>query len=582
MGNYSTDSFPTNRWADSDALSNLSTAIASIDASIRHAFGFSVNALTAPFDIADDGSIVVQTSLAIGTSNAIIDVVDSIPASAGANEDQKIATVESIRAYLLAEVAETHTHDAYLNKDGTVELTANWDAGAYKITSAELSTDVISEEGSASGVTVDSCLIKDGQVASAVLAPDYLPLAAGSGSPLTGDLFLEAAGSYPAVRCTDTDLDSAWVELSTLGIKTSVGIGGTAYLAVHGAAGVTYTDNSSTEYDVWTEKDFDYTDYLLLTGGTIDGDLIIDYGPSLQVKVGAQEEIHDAVTGGSLGITFGAAAAATYLVGSATRPPYNAADLALFSDVIFPITFDTFIDKKERNAEYNIHGGLSLLDTGHDLGGGGSLAVTCGTGKIMLVINSGPDLIGDITITGTTVDRNTGAETGADTDTITIDGATSDESSTDASGNTKHSFDGAYISSKWFKGSINIESVDTDVDDMDTYQVSFEQINDSPTCEITTFDINALATNAAAWMYAYLYTLVVTGDKCDITRAATLDLPAAEVSADKFYRLRRGNLSLSLNGSSDGFWIDMFPGPLASAYWENINIKVWAEITPEV
>jgi hypothetical protein len=59
-----------------------------------------VNSLTAPFDIEDDGSIVVQTSIAIGTSNAMIDIVDSIPASAGANEELKLAHVDAIRTFL--------------------------------------------------------------------------------------------------------------------------------------------------------------------------------------------------------------------------------------------------------------------------------------------------------------------------------------------------------------------------------------------------------------------------------------------------------------------------------------------------
>lgn len=51
-----------------------------------------------------------------------------------------------------------------LLKDGTIALTANWDAGAKKITSAEFSTDTISEEGSGNGVTIDGVLLKDSQV----------------------------------------------------------------------------------------------------------------------------------------------------------------------------------------------------------------------------------------------------------------------------------------------------------------------------------------------------------------------------------------------------------------------------------
>jgi hypothetical protein len=29
-------------------------------------------------------------------------------------------------------------------------------------------------------------------------------------------------------------------------------------------------------------------------------------------------------------------------------------------------------------------------------------------------------------------------------------------------------------------------------------------------------------------------------------------------------------------------WVDVFPGPLASAYWEDINLKVWATIKSDV
>jgi hypothetical protein len=255
------------------------------------------------------------------------------------------------------------------------------------------------------------------------------------------------------------------------------------------------------------------------------------------------------------------------------------ADIAASANV--PVCLDTYIDVKQRLAEYNVHGGIDSIDTAHDLSAG-NLVTTVGTGKVMLVINAGGDLVGDIVVTGTTVDRDTGAETGADTDTLTIDSATTDNSDTDASGNTRHSFTGAYITSKWFKGSITISSADTAVTDMDTYQVSFEQWNDSPSYTLNTLDMNAKATNASAWMYVYLYTLEVTGDKCDITRLSTLDLPAAEVSANKYYRLRRGALATTLNGSTDGIWVDVFPGPLASTYWEDINLKVWATIKADV
>jgi hypothetical protein len=253
------------------------------------------------------------------------------------------------------------------------------------------------------------------------------------------------------------------------------------------------------------------------------------------------------------------------------------ADADIAAAVDQKILFRSYIDVKARNGVYSLHGGLDLLDTAHDLGAG-DLVVSCGTGKIMLSVNAGPDLDGEITITGTTVDRDTGVETADDTDTLTIDSATTDNTTTDAEGNSIPAFVGAYLTSKWFKGSITISSSDTDVTDMDTYQVSFDQMDDSPGITLDTFDITATATNSSAWLYAYLHTLHVTGDKCDIDDESSIALPAADVGSGLTYRLRRSGIDESFSGETDGFWVDFFPGPLASNYWENINIQVWARI----
>lgn len=48
--------------------------------------------------------------------------------------------------------------------DGSVPLSADWDMGGQKVTSAEFSTDVISEEGGGSGVTIDDTKIKDNYI----------------------------------------------------------------------------------------------------------------------------------------------------------------------------------------------------------------------------------------------------------------------------------------------------------------------------------------------------------------------------------------------------------------------------------
>jgi hypothetical protein len=259
----------------------------------------------------------------------------------------------------------------------------------------------------------------------------------------------------------------------------------------------------------------------------------------------------------------------------------GAGDIA--ASVYDSVCLSTYVDVKARNTTYDLHGAWDVLATGQPLDAvPTNIVVTVGTGKIVVVINAGSDLSGDITVTGTSVNRNTGAETAADTDTLTVDALTTDGSDTDADGNVRHSFTGAYITSKWFKGSVTLSTTNLTLTDVDVYQVAFEQFNDSPVINLKSFDMTALATNASAWMYAYLYTLVVSGDKCNITRESSLDLPTAEVSANKYYRLRRGNLTTVLNGTSDGIWVEMFPGPLASVYWEDINVKVWAKVKSDV
>jgi len=65
--------------------------------------------------------------------------------------------------------AVINTNFANLNSDkidvdGSVALTADWDAGEHKITVKELLTDTISEETTNAGVTIDGVKLKDSQV----------------------------------------------------------------------------------------------------------------------------------------------------------------------------------------------------------------------------------------------------------------------------------------------------------------------------------------------------------------------------------------------------------------------------------
>jgi hypothetical protein len=101
VGNFSTDSFPTERWASLDGLDNLPDAIASIDAAIRNLLGVSTNQLSQAMDIADTGAVRLLESLQIGdtTEPIISDIVNAIPDTPGASEQKELATVYAIRRF---------------------------------------------------------------------------------------------------------------------------------------------------------------------------------------------------------------------------------------------------------------------------------------------------------------------------------------------------------------------------------------------------------------------------------------------------------------------------------------------------
>ena len=244
--------------------------------------------------------------------------------------------------------------------------------------------------------------------------------------------------------------------------------------------------------------------------------------------------------------------------------------------VTVPKSFEHYVDVKERLLENNVHGGLDVLATAQPLNSVPTdLLVTAGISKLLIAVIAGSDFDGEITVTGTTVDRDTGGETADDTDIIIIDALTTDGAGTDGNGNPTHALTGAYITSKWFKGSVVLSTTNLTLTDVDVYQISFEQFGDVSDISLEAVDITALATNNSAWMDLHLYSVNVTNGKVDIANEGTLELLASEVNSGNRYRKRLGDLSIPLDGTTDGFWFDAFWGPLANIYWEDINAKIW-------
>ncbi len=428
-------------------------------------------------------------------------------------------------------------HTQYGRTDGTRAITG------LQTFNAGIATDTIAEKTAATGVTIDSLLIQDGNIA----AVDY---------------------AFVTANDIATDVTSAELEelsdASSTALHTHADIGDGPWLPLAGGdviGATTFGDGGTTNYSEFET----------------DGDLVLNGTANIAAVDYSFVTANDAATG----VT---AAELEELTDTSvtTLHAHAVGDHEHVTTSLPFLCFSNYVDIKARNAVYSMHGGLHNMDTGSPLNTDPTdIVVAAGSAKIMVVVNAGSDLDGEITVTGTTVNRDTGAETGADTDTLTVDALTTDASDTDASSNARYSFTGAYITSKWFKGTVTLSTVDLTLTDVDTYCVAFEQFNDTPVVTITTLDITAKATNANAWLYSYLYTLKVTGDKCNIARVASLDLPAAEVTANVYYRLRRGALAIAIDGTTDGIWLDVFPGPLASAYWEDMNFKVWATLETE-
>ncbi len=238
-----------------------------------------------------------------------------------------------------------------------------------------------------------------------------------------------------------------------------------------------------------------------------------------------------------------------------------------------------------RAAESNWNGGLLELDNAAALNSGAPFVMsTKGSGKFIIVVNAGGDMVGVITATGTSVDRDTGAQTASDTSVMTLTGVTTDSSTTDANGNVVHVFTKAYITDKWFTGVVTLTTADVAITDMDIFHVSFEQFNDQSNIVINTFDANIFTTNVNAEFDAYLFCLEVTGDECNVTLCSELHVGAVggakaqTAQANKYFRLRQGAIAKSLDGSTDGFWVDVAYAN-SPVYVEDVTLKIWATKT---
>lgn len=235
-----------------------------------------------------------------------------------------------------------------------------------------------------------------------------------------------------------------------------------------------------------------------------------------------------------------------------------------------------FLDVVQKNQNEHWNGSLDVELTGQVLNSGSPIGpVPQGIGNVMIVVNAGTDIIGTITVTGDTVDKDTGVVTIGDTEDLALTQLAVDNTSTDAEGNTIYDIENALMTQKWFKGAFTLSTADVTLTDVDIYHCTYTRNNETPGISVETYNLTALATNDNAWLYSYLYTVRDTPPLVTIKAAVALTVTAAESVADEYYRLRRGNLGIDLDSTTDGFFVMHHFGPDNQARWEDVSASIW-------
>ena len=235
----------------------------------------------------------------------------------------------------------------------------------------------------------------------------------------------------------------------------------------------------------------------------------------------------------------------------------------------FPLNTKTTLD--------SVHGALLInaSETGIILNSTTPITGDGGISKVMGIVLAGTVLTGSYTITGTSVDRNTGVETVGDSEIVAVNGLSINTSTVDANGNTVYNYSNAYISSKWWKGSLTFSTTDLDLTEIRFAQLAYEQFNDSPNITVNSFDAHYIISNANAIMDAYLYSVVVTGNTVTVANIASLKHLAGEFPLSS-YRKRIGNLDIPIDGTTSGVFVDLWLKPSTLQYFSSFTLKIWA------
>jgi hypothetical protein len=328
------DGFPLRRADANTRGDDYQYVIQSLDAAIRHTFGLPTGvSMTPAFSIDEDGHVEILKTLTIGSDVQIDEIIDSIPTSAVAGEDEQLATVNALRGFI-GDAVEVYllSLDTFVLKAGdtmTGALTAN--GGITAATDLDIT---------------NALFVNDPRLDSGVaLRSDGAALVQYDGGVLVGDasktLRMTGSATRPTYKGSNLALVSDFVDMGgiTLDYVPKIGgdfsglVGFEAGLRIASANQIVMDYNAGADDFVLAEVGTDALGDVVFDSGAgthrFTGDLRID--EALQLDTGSG--FVDILTYTAVQVQLGNAGADLAFLGADSRPLYNGADLALLTDL---------------------------------------------------------------------------------------------------------------------------------------------------------------------------------------------------------------------------------------------------------
>ena len=326
------DAFPLKRADETTRGDDYQYVIQSMDAALRHTFGFPAGvAITPPFSINAEGDVEILQSLSIGSDVPINEIVDDIPLIAEEEDDQRLANVTSIRAYTSDYI------DDYLTTQGIFVLRAG-----------DTMTGALVAEGgitASSELDISNAVFKTNamlDVGMAFQAYGGIDLAKYDSEVIIGDatetLQLRGAGGRPLYKGQNVALVSD-ISGSIPGMDYVPEAGGAFTGLVDFDAGlrIGFGNQITMQYNLGLNS------FSLVQVGTdAIGDVLFDSGDgsfyfqgdvladAFDLNIGTRENILSWAGGY---IQLGHITEDVNIIGADTHPLYNGSPLALFSDI---------------------------------------------------------------------------------------------------------------------------------------------------------------------------------------------------------------------------------------------------------